>query len=459
MGLFGAGNPPCPAGSICSGQSRTKVGAKLVKVQEVIPGTQGSTRTVEKSQGGTDIYHSSVTTLNSDGTATTDVYIIKDGSWQKAATTSDGGKTYTFDNNVAGAGLQNELSDPQGAIHKNVDANINKAVDKAGLPKQEKDKVVDGNSNKTEPTNSESNAGTQDSPQAPKSPDVVAAERTEYENLRYPTDLAETDQDFLKIMMVKYEPRGLSFNKGGGLESRATLGSELNNVSVGDRTILSNIVLPIPAGISDSNRVGWGDDTMDPLQAAGADLAGTFMMGGDAEKVVKDIAGSVQNDPGGAQQAVAGKMTQAITGVNRLAREQGAVINNNLELLFQQAELRNFTFQFKFSARSSGEALEIKKIIRTLKQGMSPKRANNRLFLKAPHTFFLGYYKGNKLHPYLNKFKECALVGLSVQYAPDGNYATYTDGSMTSYQVNMEFKELEPIFDDEYGGGYDNIGY
>ena len=32
----------------------------------------------------------------------------------KAATSNDGGKTYTFDDDVAGAGLKKELSDPQG---------------------------------------------------------------------------------------------------------------------------------------------------------------------------------------------------------------------------------------------------------------------------------------------------------------------------------------------------------
>ena len=31
---------------------------------------------------GTDIYHSSASKINPDGSVTTDVYIIKDGSWQ-----------------------------------------------------------------------------------------------------------------------------------------------------------------------------------------------------------------------------------------------------------------------------------------------------------------------------------------------------------------------------------------
>ena len=146
MGLFGAGDPPCPAGSICSGQARTKVGVTYRDVNVEQP--DGSTKVVKQPRGGTGIYHASATKLNTDGTATTDVYIIKDGKWQKAATSEDGGKTYTFNDDVAGAGLQKELNDPKGAIHKNIDANINKAADKASLPKEEKDKLVDGNDKK-----------------------------------------------------------------------------------------------------------------------------------------------------------------------------------------------------------------------------------------------------------------------------------------------------------------------
>ena len=92
---------------------------------------------------------------------------------------------------------------------------------------------------------------------------------------------------------------------------------------------------------------------------------------------------------------------------------------------------------------------------------MSAKKANNFLFIKSPHTFFLGYYKGGsqRLHPYLNKFKECALTDLSVQYAPAGNYATFVDGSPTQLQVQMSFSELEPVFDDDYGNDNESIGF
>ena len=62
---------------------------------------------------------------------------------------------------------------------------------------------------------------------------------------------------------------------------------------------------------------------------------------------------------------------------------------------------------------------------------------------------------GQGQHPYLNRFKECALTSCNVEYTPDGTYMTY-DGpekSMTAYRLSLSFQELEPIFNEDYGPG------
>ena len=62
---------------------------------------------------------------------------------------------------------------------------------------------------------------------------------------------------------------------------------------------------------------------------------------------------------------------------------------------------------------------------------------------------------GNKdnENPFMNKIKECACTGVSVNYTPQNNYSTFTDGAMTSYELALNFSELEPIFNDQYGNG------
>ena len=169
---------------------------------------------------------------------------------------------------------------------------------------------------------------------------------------------------------------------------------------------------------------------------------------------------------------IAAKGTEQAVGVNGLlSRAFGVELNPNLELLFNSPELREFSFSFKMTPRSKGEAQIVRSIIRTFKQSMSVKRSESVLLLKSPHTFRISYLTSNTEHPYLNRFKECALTNCSVNYTPDGSYMSYDDSSpdgrsMTAYELSLSFSELEPIFDDDYDDGKDdakgpftNIGY
>ena len=58
---------------------------------------------------------------------------------------------------------------------------------------------------------------------------------------------------------------------------------------------------------------------------------------------------------------------------------------------------------------------------------------------------------GKDNHLYLNSFKECALKACNVNYTPEQSYSTYTDGVMTAYQMSLQFMELEPVYNDDYG--------
>ena len=122
-----------------------------------------------------------------------------------------------------------------------------------------------------------------------------------------------------------------------------------------------------------------------------------------------------------------------------------------MELLFKSPTLRPFTFTWKLAARNENEANTIIDIIKFFKQGMAPQTAGQNLFLKSPMTWRLAYKHRGRDHKYLNKFKECAMNSFTVAYTPDGNYATFEDGVMTAYQVSMTFRELNPIYIDDYG--------
>ena len=55
--------------------------------------------------------------------------------------------------------------------------------------------------------------------------------------------------------------------------------------------------------------------------------------------------------------------------------------------------------------------------------------------------------------------KECALLGVNVNYMPEGSYMTYDtedisfEGSMVTYVVTLSFQELDPVFNGDYEDG------
>jgi hypothetical protein len=274
--------------------------------------------------------------------------------------------------------------------------------------------------------------------------------------LKYPLTLKSEHQDVIKFKMVKYEPKKFS-PETLGFSKRSQI-----------RNIIGTAILPIPAGISDTNSVAWSDDRMNALEASAAAVAlGFIAEGGEGgATALEKVIGGVSNASEEVKKALAAAFTSSATGTSTagiLGRTTGAIINPNLELLFNAPSLRPFNFTFKLSARSKKEAEAIRSIIRFFKQGMSPIRTESNLFLKAPHTFQLEYLHRGASHKYLNKFKECALQSFSVDYTPEGQYATFTDGAMVSYQITMQFSELEPVFNDDYGSLDNNadteIGY
>jgi len=302
-------------------------------------------------------------------------------------------------------------------------------------------------------TESETGDTSRPSSEPPKN---VAKTRDQFGNMNYPIDREEGLQDIIKFDMLKYEPKKI---EGFAVGTRSKLK---------DRKSIGSVTLPIPGGISDSNACNWGDDTMGPLQLAGAGIALAALdtsknIPGGISGVLGDLKNQIVDNNKVIKDGIAGATAAVAVGSNinsLLGRTQGMILNPNLELLFQAPTLRPFTFQFKMSPRSADEAEMIVKIIRFFKQGMAPIREESRLFLKTPHTFKIRYIQLGEESKFLNKFKECALLSCSIQYTPEGNYAPYEDGAMSSYQMSLQFKELEPVYNDEYDNDNDaSIGF
>ena len=165
--------------------------------------------------------------------------------------------------------------------------------------------------------------------------------------------------------------------------------------------------------------------------------------------------------------AAVGALGSNVSAKSVIARSTGQILNNNLELLFQGVNLRSFPYSITFSPRGYKEGLLVKDIIRSLKMSMAPKAgeiqegSNQSIFIKSPDVFQLKYLRDGEDHPFLNAFKICALTGMSVNYTGAGTYASYDDGTPVNIRMNLTFKEINPIYHEDYlqDGSGPGVGY
>ena len=281
-------------------------------------------------------------------------------------------------------------------------------------------------------------------------------------NLRYPKDTppAGFPFDFIKITAMKYVPSSLDYISSGGKTPPASPTSRIKKGNSNKKISQGSITLPMQPNLSETQSVGWGGDALDPFRAALANASmgaiqkfGEGDLMGAIQKVGGDIAKGAQkfaSDPA-TLDFVAAYFAGRAVGSNITGRTTGQVINPNMELLFNGPTLRTFNFQFRMTPRYDKEAEEVRKIIKTFKANMAVQRSDSNLFLKTPNVFQLEYIaNGGTPHPFLNKFKLCAMTSFNVNYTPDGSYMTYGDGSLTAYDMSMSFSELEPIYQDDY---------
>jgi len=264
----------------------------------------------------------------------------------------------------------------------------------------------------------------------------------------YPEDLGNNDQDYIEFQMIEY----------GGLTEIGKRNFGTN--SDGTTKILGRVYLPIQPTISDINTVDWQNDTINPLQAMGAEASLAVIKNSDVKGAMDSLFRGLTD--ASVKEYLSLWAAGKAVGTNIFSRFSGAVVNPNLELLFNGPQLRPFNFNFKLSPRSDPEAQTVKGIIRFFKQGMAVRKTEQELFLKAPNVFKIIYRNGkNKEHTSINKIKICALSQCSVDYTPDGSYATFSDkeSTMTQYGLTLQFNELEPIFNEDYVDSQSVIGY
>ena len=322
--------------------------------------------------------------------------------------------------------------------------------------------------------------------------------------LRYPFEAITDDTDYLQVTIKEYPKPGLLTGANSGYaindDDSPSRGYNSPVQLVEDGVIL----LPMPVNINDRNQVGYGPDKLTSISAAVGKGVVDFVdeTGISVSKLGTDIPGeegkkygigNLTTDIGNSIGAIGTKIADTnassfkevgntitrelsaraasiipgvnITGTQILSRESGAILNPNMTLLMNGPSLRSFNFQFKMTPRDDREAKQVKSIIRSFKRNMAPKVSDGNVFLETPNIFELRYKKGSDTHPFLHRFKQCALSDISVNYTGENVYATYNDGTPISTIMTLNFTELAPIYQRDYGtsndfdADRDGVGY
>ena len=304
-------------------------------------------------------------------------------------------------------------------------------------------------------------------------------------SLRYPnSDYFEKDSDYMMFEFGKYIPPFLPENVqdrlGSGEAGRSEdissryIGynqSSTNFKPITDSKRYRPVILYMPQDISTEVKTSWNAKAFSSM---GRGLVAAA--NGEFSKL-QDY-----NVPEGLRNVFAGLFTQGINSIPGVAGNlslndvtgstRGVILNPNVEVLFDQPDLREFGLKFKMTPHNAEEGKIIRSICRTFQRaslpGFGDENAGSWLdkdgenvggsdkvsigggnMITIPRMCRVSFMKGSGLHPYLTQYKTCAITRVQVNYTPDGNYATYSDGAPVATEISLDFLETKLIFNQE----------
>ena len=152
-----------------------------------------------------------------------------------------------------------------------------------------------------------------------------------------------------------------------------------------------------------------------------------------------------------------------ITANDLFAGISGVVRNPNVEVLFQNMELRTFDLTFKMAPFDDQDALRIESIINIFKKAMLPQyklgddvevfgKDNNGLqagFIQVPKVCAVNFMRGSSRNRFLPRYKMCAITDVNVNYTPDNVYATIDRNMPVATELKISFMETKLVFSED----------
>ena len=303
-------------------------------------------------------------------------------------------------------------------------------------------------------------------------------------SLRYPCDphMIQEDSDYVAFRFYKYAPpfkdrKQVTFREQLPASSprvpQTFTGFDYNQSQTYKRNGMQDVILYMPDDISTGYKSNWQGKAFSNIATGVMRAIGNgnqqFENAGTALKNVIEsgipIAGNI------ALARLIGSITgDQITADDLFSSTSGAILNPNVELLFGGVDLRNFSLTYKLVPRSAKESAAINAIIKSFKLAMLPSvtpgpvngfneedkkiQGINNSFIGLPDLCQVVFMKGASRHERLPRFKMCAITDVSVNYTPDGSYATYGDGQPVAIELSLTFQETKMVFREDVAQGF-----
>jgi hypothetical protein len=292
--------------------------------------------------------------------------------------------------------------------------------------------------------------------------------------ISYPSDLKENHADYVQFKFYDYLAPYQGATAGGGKGyvnnyngpfAKGVLGegglSPANQYPV--------ISLYLPEDLSTSYAATWGGRQFGPLAGLGLSAAGAVMNAGDEGAAKREAEHFAQQVPGMVQGAIpyigARLVSEAMNRIpgmggnvqanDILASTRGEILNPNTEVLYQGPELRTFNLNFKMVARNKPESVAIKTICDTFKKASLPAgKSNTPNLIGVPKIVKVTFKHKSADHPYLTQYKCAAIGNVSINYTPDGAWASYVTGAPVAVTLGLQFAELKLVYSEDIDEGF-----
>ena len=121
-------------------------------------------------------------------------------------------------------------------------------------------------------------------------------------------------------------------------------------------------------------------------------------------------------------------------------------------MMYESPEMRTFSLTYKIFSSTPGESEEIRGICNTFKKNMLPSFGGGG-FIGVPNVVRVTFMTGSEPNPFVSQFKPCAITNVSVNYTPDGSWASYMGGAPVATNITINFKELKMLFAEDINIG------